>query len=268
MASAVSPAKRYAEGVLSYDVPTESHRLRLRERLMDPLTKAIVTERGVRPSWRCLEAGAGAGSIAYWLAENCPEGRVVATDVDVRHLDTSATPNLKAIRHDIVLDDFPPASFDLIHARSLLVNLPEREAVLAKMVNWLAPGGWLVLEEPAHFHIDSTPYPAFRRLMEAFERAVFLSHGADTRWSRHLPAWMAGTGLTDLGMRLSAHYVGDGGLGEEIWRIFLEQARAGILEHGLLSESEFAEGLALFDDPAFVEAAVVFVAAWARRPAG
>jgi ubiquinone/menaquinone biosynthesis C-methylase UbiE len=38
----------------------------------------------VQPGWRCLEVGAGRGSMAVWLAQRVgPSGHVVATDVDV-----------------------------------------------------------------------------------------------------------------------------------------------------------------------------------------
>src|SRR5262249_20305982 len=41
----------------------------------------------VRPGWRCLEVGAGRGSMAVWLAEQVgANGHVVATDIDVTYL--------------------------------------------------------------------------------------------------------------------------------------------------------------------------------------
>jgi methylase of polypeptide subunit release factors len=72
-------------GVLGYDNPTELSRLLVRERLIDADTCSVLGGLGVRRSWHCLEVGAGTGSIARWLAAQCPEGRVVATDIDTRH---------------------------------------------------------------------------------------------------------------------------------------------------------------------------------------
>ena len=40
--------------------------------------------------------------------------------------------------------DFAEGSFDLIHARTLLMHLPEREEIIARAASWLAPGGWLL----------------------------------------------------------------------------------------------------------------------------
>jgi SAM-dependent methyltransferase len=262
----MSAAPGYAGGLLGHDRPTELRRLRLRERLMDPQTRRILLERGLDPGWRCLELGAGTGSVARWLARRCREGRVVATDLDTRHLDTLRAPNLEVLRHDVVHDDFPEGSFDLVHARSLLANVPERDAVLPKIVRWLAPGGWAVLEEPALITHDSSPYQAFRRLFDAYERALALSHGCDVRWPRRLPRLLHEVGLREVGMQPTPQLVGDGGVAEQVWRTALEQARDQMLAHGLISEEDFAEGLALLDDPSFVDVAMVLVSAWGRRP--
>lgn len=96
----------------------------------------------------------------------------------------------------MVTESFPPGSFDLIHARWVLVNLPQREEVLAKAVTWLAPGGWLVLEDLDTFPVDSSPHPALRRFSDAFEKFLADSHGADYRWAwRRPPAALAEAGL-------------------------------------------------------------------------
>src|SRR5215472_17378843 len=49
---------------------TEEHeRLMLIERAYDTFTVAHLERTGVAKGWRCLEVGAGAGSIAVWLAQ-------------------------------------------------------------------------------------------------------------------------------------------------------------------------------------------------------
>jgi cyclopropane fatty-acyl-phospholipid synthase-like methyltransferase len=59
----------------------ESRRLHFLEAGLDPVTVACFETIGVAPGWRCLEVGAGAGSMARWLAERAgPGGEVVAVD--------------------------------------------------------------------------------------------------------------------------------------------------------------------------------------------
>jgi len=74
-------------------------------------------------------------------------GRVLATDLDTRFLESLADPTIEVRQHDIVRDSLPGPVFDLVHARLILVHLPERELGLANMAGALKPGGWLVCEE-------------------------------------------------------------------------------------------------------------------------
>src|SRR5206468_1516768 len=102
---------------------------------------------GLQPDWRCLEVGAGGGSIARWLAERLDGGSVVATDLNVRDLDPGPSGRVEVRQHDVVAEQLEEAAFDLIHARLLLEHLPQRAAVLDKLVLALRPGGWLVVED-------------------------------------------------------------------------------------------------------------------------
>ena len=262
-----SAANRYAIGVIGHRVPTEEQRLHLLEQMLDSDTIRILEQRGIQPSWRCLELGAGTGSIARWLAARCPEGHVVATDIGTTFLAGLSGPNLQVIRHDVVTEDFPPGSFDLIHARWLLANLPEREEVLAKVVTWLAPGGWLVTEDIDYFMVDSSPHPALRRFMAAFEQLIAYSHGADFRWARRrLPAALAEVGLVELGMSVSAKNVGDGSPDDAAFRFSMAQTSSHLVDLGLISEAEYIASIAPLDDPAVVDTLCANIAAWGRRP--
>lgn len=248
-------------------MPTERQRLNLLAQALDPGTIDTVELRGIQPSWRCLELGAGTGSIAAWLASRCPEGHVVATDIGTTFLAELSAPNLRVLQHDVVTENFPPGSFDLIHARWLLVNLPEREEVLTKVVTWLTPGGWLVTEDIDLFPVDSSPRPALRRFIDAFEQLAAASHGADFRWSRRrLPAALAAVGLVELGMSASVKHVGDGSADDAFYRLAMAQMHSGLVDRGLLSEAEYTAGLAPLDDPTVVDSMYANVAAWGRRP--
>ena len=69
----------------------ELARLKLLEALCDPWTFRCLDGIGVRQGWRCLEVGAGAGSVVRWLSERVGSaGRVVAVDLDPRFLGDSA----------------------------------------------------------------------------------------------------------------------------------------------------------------------------------
>src|SRR5215467_8947307 len=118
------------------------------EEFLDPGTIALLERRGVGAGWTCLELGAGGGSIARWLASRVgATGRVLATDLDTRHLvDVAELANVEVRRHDIVAETLPEAAFDLVHARLVLEHLRERDEVLRKLVRALKRGGWLLVE--------------------------------------------------------------------------------------------------------------------------
>jgi hypothetical protein len=64
------------------DECAERARLRNLEAWLDPITVEHLEATGIAAGWRCLEVGAGGGSIARWLSERvAPSGSLVATDI-------------------------------------------------------------------------------------------------------------------------------------------------------------------------------------------
>ena len=147
--------------------------------------------------------GAGGGSIATWLCDRVgPTGHVVATDIDPRYLDAAGRPNLEVRRHDIASDPLPEAAFDLVHARLVLVHLPERENALLRIVRALKPGGWLLVEE--FDSLSMRPDPAIdpdEVLLETYDalQRVMTARGVDLRYGQLLTGRFRAHGLVDVG---------------------------------------------------------------------
>ena len=131
--------------------PQASQRFSSLETLYDPWTIRHLEATGIGPGWQCWEVGAGGGSIARWLAERCGStGHVLVTDIDPRFLVEAAAlthPQIEVQRQDIGSDPLPAQSFDLIHARLVLIHVPAREQALERLVTALSPGGWLIVED-------------------------------------------------------------------------------------------------------------------------
>jgi SAM-dependent methyltransferase len=107
-------------------VAMQRRRLGALEALLDAGTIRHLEARGVAAGWRCLEVGAGGGSIAAWLCDRVGvTGSVVATDLDVTVLAALTRPNLEVRGHDVLADELPPAAFDLVHLRLLLAWLAD-----------------------------------------------------------------------------------------------------------------------------------------------
>ena len=73
---------------------------------------------------RASRSAPGQGSMARWLAEQVgPEGRVMATDIDLQFVGDQPG-NVILRRHDIAVDPLPAEHFDLAHARAVLQHVP------------------------------------------------------------------------------------------------------------------------------------------------
>lgn len=148
----------------------ELARLRLLEAEFDPRTFRYLDAIGVGAGWRCLEVGAGGGSVVRWLCEQVgPEGHVVAADIDPRFLDDVRKPNVEVRRCDITRDEIELGFYDLVHCRFLLMHLDDPADVLRRMAAALRPGGWLVRRRVrlgCHrgSRLRSSPGPGFRLL--------------------------------------------------------------------------------------------------------
>ena len=90
-------------------------RLTLQESFADEATRRRIVALGLERGWRCLEAGAGAGSVARWLSTRVgPDGHVLAVDLDTRFMSDLNEPNVAVRQMNIVSEELPQAEFDLV----------------------------------------------------------------------------------------------------------------------------------------------------------
>ncbi|MEN3308467.1 MAG: hypothetical protein V7603_4669 [Micromonosporaceae bacterium] len=264
MSQEVTLATDYSSGALSKDTPAEFERLRLLEAWGDPDTRAVLRTIGLSPTWRCLEIGAGAGSIARWLATECHDGTVVAVDTDTRYLDGQRTDNLQWRSGDICSLDFPPGSFDLIHSRCTFCHLAERESVTAAAVRWLAPGGWLVIGDPLCMPAAGSTHEPVRRFFGALETA-WRAQGTDMTWAQTLPSQLARAGLRDVAVLTKANCLGEKGPYGQLAIANIRQEGAYLVDRRLLTGRDVDAVLSLCEDPDFMDIRSMTVYAWGMK---
>jgi SAM-dependent methyltransferase len=199
-----------------WDFDEERARLRLIEELYDPATMRRLSSLGLISGWRCLELGAGAGSIACWLAARVgPFGQVVATDIDPRFLEDIKLPNLEVRRHDVRTDALEREAYDLVQCRNLLVHLPDPEQMARRIIAALRPGGWLLAEEPdlTAMVAVSRDHPAADNF-DSFLRRIFAYHRSkaqyDSGFAKALPLLMDRLGLTECAHEVTSTIVRGG----------------------------------------------------------
>jgi SAM-dependent methyltransferase len=250
----------------------ELERLLLIEAECDPHTFQYLDAIGVGMGWRCLEVGAGGGSVVRWLSDRVgPTGQVVAADVDPRFLDDLCEPNVEVRRCDITVDDVEPASYDLVHSRLLLMHLRDPADVLRRMAAALRIGGWLVAEEPDNGVVGSVD-PA-HPLAEIFDRcyrnrieSIPAAAGIDMRFGKVLPAYMEALGLVEMGNQGVARVFHGGDPFSRMWIQTWQHLDDAIMAEGVLTESEIADMRRAYEDPTFTYRAQLMQSVWGRKP--
>ncbi|MGZ8363346.1 MAG: methyltransferase domain-containing protein [Caulobacteraceae bacterium] len=133
----------------------EIARLALQHRVWRPRVLDAFRRAGITSGSRVIDAGAGPGWCSLDLADIVgPSGRIQALErserflehlseaARERHLDNIETHNL-----DLVTDDLPVSGADAFWVRWVLAFVSDPEAVLAKLVAALKPGGVAVIHE-------------------------------------------------------------------------------------------------------------------------
>jgi SAM-dependent methyltransferase len=188
---------------------------------------------------------------------------VIATDLQTGLLSEIDASNVEVIRHDIRTDTFPPGSFDLIHTRAVLMHISPSVDLLHRIVTWLAPGGWVVLEEPdfGMWTGDADPvWATSPQTTQAAFPSMALSQG------RSLLRQVHQLGLADVGADAEIDIIQAGTNLAEFYQ--LSQAALAIpkVQAGALS---LEQATAITDRPGdddFLACGFVHIGVWGRRP--
>lgn len=251
----------------------EDERLDLLEQIYDPVSR--LRRAIVQPGWRCLEVGAGRGSMAVWLAEQVgPTGQVVATDVDTRYLSRLEVPNLQVVEHNILedpLDALGAGSFDLVCSRLMLFHLRDhQEQAIRQMAACLRPGGWLV-DEDADWATAGAPvdlrHPRYDDYQQVWQHGDWWTvRGYDKTFGRRLPALFERCGLEDVRDEGATEVVRGGSPWPTWWIPTLEvMDELGGADDA--SRRDVAVMTTALADPTLWVQREVLHACWGRRPA-
>ncbi|SES41491.1 class I SAM-dependent methyltransferase [Actinokineospora terrae] len=222
----------------------------------DAASHAVLAAAGVAPGWACWEVGGGDGGIGRWLADQVGAGgSVLVTDIDPHWIPAADRPGLTVRRHDVVTDELPDTTFDLIHARLVLIHLPDRHAVLDRLTAALNPGGRLVLEEFDLRH-PPTPRTADPHHVATFDAVhtpllrALESRGVDATWAGSLPDTFVARGFLDVRVNTTTSLWRGGSEEIQLHRVNAEQL-AGPLAAAGVSPRALADFSALLEDPTF-----------------
>lgn len=264
-----------SEYVIDQAWHAERDRLGALEDALDPTTTLHLAQLGIEPGQRCLEIGAGAGSVALWMADRVgADGGVVAVDLDPRFLLDHGRPNLEVRAMDLRTESLGDSQFHVAHARLVLEHIAERDQILSGIARSLRPGGWVLIED---VDVDESqlamlaryvrPAEAGALVVRAWRAVVALldAAGAETTFGSRLPEALDAAGLIDVGWSVHIALL-PGGSTRHVMALSLEQFAPMFLARGLLSADEVSQIVQLAGKAGTTLPFCPVVSAWGRRP--
>jgi ubiquinone/menaquinone biosynthesis C-methylase UbiE len=258
--------------------PAESARLRRQSDELRVDSAALLDRVGLGPGQSAIDVGCGPSGILELLSERVsPGGRVVGLDADPAHAAMARQfaaerqlPGVEIMMADARQTGLPSGSFGLVHARTVLVTVPEPAAVLAEMVRLARPGGWIASLEPdAEYSLCYPAHPAWTRVSDIFN-AAFSRNGADILIGRRLTELYRAAGLDDIGVEARAGVYRSSDSRRAVRPDLVRSMRPMILDMGLADERELDEiDRAVrehLDDPGTIVMPHLTFLAWGRKP--
>jgi SAM-dependent methyltransferase len=255
----------------------ETARLQRQADELTPDSRALLDRAGLRAGNSVIDLGCGPRGIVDLLAEQVsPGGRVVGLDANpaltamaAEHAAARGLTDVEIITADARHTRLPSGSFDLVHCRTLLINVPEPAQVVAEMVRLARPGGWVMAMEPdSAGAVCYPPNPAFTRLCE-IHPVVFARNGADPYIGRRVAELFRHAGLQDVAVEATARVYPLGHSRRTVRLDLVRAMRPHVLELGLASEDELddldAAARAHLDDPDTVVMPNIFFLVSARK---
>ncbi|MFE2264728.1 methyltransferase domain-containing protein [Streptomyces griseosporeus] len=238
--------------------------------LFDPTTFRHLAALGIGPGWRCWEVGAGGTSVVSWLAKKVgPTGKVVATDIDTSRLAAAARPPVEVRVHDVGAQEPPGEGFDLVHARLVLVHVPDRERALASMVRALRPGGRLLVEDadpalqPLVCPDETGPEQQLANRLRHGFRTLLAQRGADLSYGRRLPRLLREAGLRRV--EADAYFPLASPACVALESATIRQVRARLVAAGLATDEEIDRHLSNIASGSMDLATAPMISAWGRK---
>jgi ubiquinone/menaquinone biosynthesis C-methylase UbiE len=230
---------------------------------------------GVPASTTAIDVGCGVMGILHLVAERVgARGRVVGLDREARmvefgqQLAEQRGLAVEFIEADATATGLPDRAFDLVHARTLLLNVQNPEQILSEMVRIARPGGVVAVQEPdaSAWNCDP-PHPAFDTLRGAILSA-YRRTGKDFSIGRRIARMLKDAGLDDVHVRPTARVTHAG----EYYQTFLLTVaglvRDVIVQAGELTGDEFESYTAALrahlEAPGTITCQPVMWQAWGR----
>jgi SAM-dependent methyltransferase len=241
--------------------PSESNRLERQAEELAADSNTLLDRTGLTERQSAIDLGCGPRGVIDLLAARVgQDGTVIGVDADPSHvamasafIESKRLVCANAIVADARATGIAAESFDVVHCRTLLVNVPTPMDVVSEMFRLAKPGGWIVAMEPDSEY--SMCYPtnsAYDRICTLFP-VVSARNGADPTIGRRVPELFRRAELQNVVVEARVHAYPHGHSRRTVRLDLVRAMRAQIIEMGLASQAELdsldAEARAHLGDP-------------------
>jgi SAM-dependent methyltransferase len=225
---------------------------------------------------RVADFGCGVGLVTGLLAELVgPEGYVVGIDssaaqlAQARERMPAGITNFGFVEASATDTSLPPASFDLVYCRFLLLHLPEPERALCEMAALLKPNGVLVCEDSDLTSAGGEPPSALGAFAELWGR-LGPARGVDYTVGRRLFQMVQAAGFPAPEITFNQPVLARGE-NKRFLELSVAEAGPAFIEAGLITAEELQSTLVemrrLNADETALAVMPRMAQVWARKPA-
>lgn len=257
---------RYGESVFRPEQSGEGERIDYGALAYDDFTLARLRSLGAGPGWRCLDVGAGTGTVSRRLLGEAGVESVLAVDRDVRFLRDRPVPGLELLEADISTPGFAPGGFHLVHARFVLMHLAGHESLITALAELVAPGGVLVLSDAVDLTSGRTPSTPYTTAMEAMWQGLRASIGTDVSWVPSYPHLLRAAGLEPVAAEMHVPPLQPGSPISRFWADTWERSRPAMLATGRVDDAAIDAAVRYLDSDTCSSLSAGMLTAWGWKP--
>jgi SAM-dependent methyltransferase len=257
----------------------EQERLQQQAEQLRPEAERLFDDIGLAAGARVLEIGCGPRGCLDLLAERVgPSGSVTAIERNEEAAGLArefvagrGLRNVEIHCGDARSTGLPRASFDLVTARLVLVNVPHSEEIVAEAVALARPGGAVAFHEVDWAAmICDPPLSAWDTFVKLFV-SQSIKGGSDPFVGRKLPRLLRSAGLVDIRVHPIMHVHPPTDPRRNIFVTFADNLRERVLAQNVMPEAAFTDMREALrrhiENPDALVVHGPYFQAWGRKPA-
>ena len=259
------------------DSPVELQHLVAQAEVYAPEAEQLLDAIRLQPGAHAIDVGCGVLGILPLLAARVGEGgRVVGLDREARILEMAEALakqqeiDIELFEADATKTGLPPDSFDLVHARTLLLNVSNPSDVVAELVAVARPGGVVAVQEPDSAGWVCDPPHAAWEILRATVTAAYRRNGKDFDIGRRAGRLLRDAGLEQVQVRSTTRVTQPGDYYQTFLLTLVDLVREEILADHLLTADaldHYARSLRVhLEAPETLTNQPIMWQAWARKP--